>query len=266
MRAFFRFVLLALVLLVVALVSALTAMRFAIHGREVAVPNLVGRVPAEARRISEEGGFEMAVERQYYSPSVPEGKILSQLPPAGTLVRRGWEIRVATSLGPQRVEVPNVMGQSERAAEMNIGRRGLDVGTVAMMPSSGVAPDEVLSQSPLPNAGGLSSPRISLLVAQPLPAHAFVMPSFIGQPLSSVKLILQNAGLRVGTVSETPTANSSVSTPPVAAAEPASSAAASTPSLAPPPASTSSAGIITSQNPAPGEKVSVGTAVNFVVR
>ena len=59
MKSFFRLVLLALVLLVVALVSALTAMRFVIHGREVAVPNLVGKTPAEARRIAEESGLEL---------------------------------------------------------------------------------------------------------------------------------------------------------------------------------------------------------------
>ena len=259
MRSFFRFVLLALVLLVVALVSALTAMRFAIHGREEAVPNLVGRTPADARRIAEEDGFDMAVERQYYSPTVPEGKILSQLPPAGTLVRRGWEIRVAASLGPQRVQIPDVMGQSERAAEMNIGRRGLDVGTVAAMPSPSAAPGEVLSQSPPPNAGGLSSPKISLLVAQPAPAHAFVMPSFIGQQLSTVKLIVQTAGLRVGTITETAN-NSSSAAPPTA---PASTAVPSTSASG---VQTPAAGIITSQNPSPGEKVLVGTAVNFEVR
>ena len=77
---FFRFVLLALVLLVVALVSALTAMRFAIHGSEIAVPDLVGKTPAEARRIADAAGFQMEVERQYYSADVPEGKIVSQVP------------------------------------------------------------------------------------------------------------------------------------------------------------------------------------------
>ena len=51
MKAFFRSLLLSLVLLVVALVSALTAMRFAIHGREVAVPNLTSMSPNEARKI-----------------------------------------------------------------------------------------------------------------------------------------------------------------------------------------------------------------------
>ena len=46
MRAFFRFVLLALVLVIVAMASALTAMRVAIHGREVIVPKLVGSAKA----------------------------------------------------------------------------------------------------------------------------------------------------------------------------------------------------------------------------
>ena len=115
MKKFFRFVFFALVLLVVALVSALTTMRFAIHGREVAVPNLVDKTPVEARRIAEDDGFSVTVEPQYYSATVAAGKILSQAPSPGTLVRRGWEIRVAESLGPQRVQIPNVIGRKASA-------------------------------------------------------------------------------------------------------------------------------------------------------
>jgi hypothetical protein len=166
MKAFFRFILLTLVLLVVALVSALTAMRFAIHGREVSVPDLVGKTPAEARRIADAAGFQMEVERQYYSASIPEGRILSQLPAPGTQVRRGWQIRVADSLGPQRVEIPNVLGESPRAAQINILRRGLDVGSVARIEISGPPPDQVLGQSPAPNASGIAAPKISLLTTE----------------------------------------------------------------------------------------------------
>ena len=50
MKSAIRFALLALVLVIVAMVSALTAMRFAIHGQEVAVPAVVGLAPAEAER------------------------------------------------------------------------------------------------------------------------------------------------------------------------------------------------------------------------
>jgi beta-lactam-binding protein with PASTA domain len=251
MRSFFRFILLALVLLIVALVSALTAMRFAIHGREVAVPALVGKAPTEARRIAEQSGLQLAVERQYYSASVPEGRILSQVPPAGTQVRRGWQIRVAASLGPQRMEIPNVLGQSERAAELNIRRRGLELGTIADIQMSGTPADQVMSQSPPPNASGVSVPKISLLVTEPVPPQAFVMPNFVGQALGSVTLSLQDVGLHVGNV----TLEGQIVNPA------ASNTTSTTPIPQPSPANT-----IVSQNPAPGQKVIAGAAVDFEVK
>ena len=254
MKSLFRFLLLTLVLLVVALVSALTAMRFAIHGREVEVPNLVGKSPTEARRIADAEGFDMVVERRYYSASVPEGRILSQVPAARTLVRRGWQIRVAASLGPQRVQIPSVLGQSERAAEMNIRRRGLDVGTVALMQAPGTA-DQVLSQSPPPNASDISAPKISLLVAQSAAPQAYLMPNLIGQRVANARLVLQNAGLRLGNVNQTPAAAGS---PPESTGTSPSENSAPTPAQA--------TGVIVSQNPAPGAKVVAGTAVSFEVR
>src|SRR3977135_4474500 len=122
MRQFFRMLLLALVLMTVALVSALTAMRLAIHGREVTIPKLVGMSPLEAERAGAASGLLVVVERQFYSADIPEGKVMTQMPPPGTKVRRGWSIRVAQSLGPQRVPIPNVTGGSERIADINILR------------------------------------------------------------------------------------------------------------------------------------------------
>ncbi len=239
MKSFFRLLLLSLVLLIVALVSALTAMRFAIHSGEVAVPDLVGKSPAEARRIAEEKGQEVNVERQYFSPTIPEGKIVSQMPLAGTKVRRGWEISVAESLGPQRVAIPSVLGESDRAAEINIQRRGLDVSAVAQIAMAGT-PDQVIAQSPPPNASGVSAPKISLLLAEAPQPAAFVMPNFVGQPLGSTTSVLQGAGFQVGTVTASDNAS--------------------------PPGVTSPAGTIVVQDPAAGQKVSMGAAVNFVVK
>ncbi|MGA8491647.1 MAG: PASTA domain-containing protein [Terriglobales bacterium] len=259
MKAFFRFILLTLVLLVVALVSALTAMRFAIHGREVSVPNLVGKAPPEARRVADAAGFQMEVERQYYSASIPEGRVLSQLPPPGTLVRRGWQIRVADSLGPQRVEIPNVLGESQRAAAINILRRGLDVGSVAQIEMRGPPSDQVLGQSPAPNASGIAAPKISLLTAESAPPQAFLMPNFTGQALGGVTLVLQDSGFRLGSVGIAPAASS----PAAPAAEPAITTPPSPP--VPPPQPTP-ASVIVSQNPAPGAKIVAGSAINFEVR
>ena len=236
-------VLMALVLLVVALVSALTAMRFAIHVREVAVPNLVNMPPADARKMLEESGLRLEIERQYYSPNVAEGKIVSQMPPAGTEVRRGWTVHVAQSLGPQRVAVPSVIGDSERAAEININRRGLDLGSIAQMPMPGTPADQVLAQNPPPNASGIATPKISLLVAQSAEPQAFVMPNFVGQALGSARIALQDAGLRVGNVTISPRFADRSST-----------------------GEYSMSSLIESQDPAAGKKVTAGSVVNFEVR
>lgn len=253
----------ALLLLVVALVSALTAMRLAIHVREVRVPDLRNKTPAEASRIAEEDGLAAQVDSNYYSPTVPEGRVLSQIPAGGTLVRRGWEVRLALSLGPQRVTIPQVVGQSDRAAAITIAERGLQLSATDNVQLPGVDAGQVIAQNPPANATDISAPKISLLVAQAPSPQAFVMPSFIGQPLGSVTITLQNAGFLVGKVTIEPpvpptaSGNSSAVVPQATApVTPANQTQA-----APSPAS-----IVVSQEPAAGHKVLAGAAINFVVR
>lgn len=252
-----------LILVIVAMVSALTAMRFAIHGQEVAVPPLVGLAPSEAERTVAGLGLQISIERQYYSPQIPEGRIMSQLPLPGTKVRRGWQVRVAQSLGPTRVAIPDVTGQSEHAAELNIRRRGLDVASMAVVESPGIPADQVLAQSPSANATQVLAPKISLLVTVTAAPPAFVMPSFVGQPLGTVSRTLQDEGFRLGNVSVAPP-----SLAPADDTTPATTTPATTPPTvsSAPPAQPAPASIVVSQAPAAGQKVLAGTAVSFEVR
>ena len=249
MRQFFRMLLLALVLMTVALISALTAMQLAIHGREVAIPKLVGMSPFEAERAGAASGLQVVIERQFYSPDIPEGKIMTQMPPPGTKVRRGWSIRVAQSLGPQRVTIPDVTGGSERIAELNIRRRGLSLGSVAHVSLPDAPQDQVISQSPPANASGVAAPKISFLVSDGAEPPTYVMPNLTGQPLGSAMLALQDAGIKVGKVS--------VLRPPLPGEPQAAPVTVSEPSAA---------SMIVTQTPAPGQKITAGSAVNFEVR
>jgi len=237
-------------------------MRLAIHVREVRIPDLQGKTPAEARRVAEDSGLEVDVERQYYSPAVPEGRVLSQAPAAGAIVRRGWQVRLALSLGPQRVSIPQVVGGSDRAATINISQRGLDLGATAMLEMPDTVVGQVIAQDPPANATDASAPKISLLVAQAPPPRSFLMPSFIGQPLGTVTNVLKDAGFVVGKVT--------LATPPPSATTGINQGAAASPST--PPAanavqnSPSAAALVVAQDPAPGGKVQAGTPINFVVQ
>ena len=127
MRRFFSFVLRALVLVVVFLASFLTAMRLAIHGRKTTVPKIIGLSQSQAERLLADNGLILDQGDRYFSSDVPPGRVMSQVPAAGLQVRRGWHVRIAESMGPQRVVIPDLIGNSERAAEINIRRRGLEL-------------------------------------------------------------------------------------------------------------------------------------------
>jgi eukaryotic-like serine/threonine-protein kinase len=193
---FFRLILLALVLVLVALISALTAMRIAIHGREVEVPKLTGMTQPEAEAVLFDRGLRLEVENRFYGADVPEGRVLSQSPAAGTVVRRGWRVRVAESLGTPRATVPNVIGQSGRAAEINVRRRGLEVGKLATVHLPDQPSDQVVAMSPPPETIG-NSPKVNLLLTGSAESDAMLMPNLVGKKAPDAEKVVEQIGLRL---------------------------------------------------------------------
>jgi len=199
MKRLFRLFILALVLVVVGMISMLTAMRLAIHRSETAVPKLIGLAPDEAERLANANGLILQMESRFYSNEVPEGKIVTQVPTAGTHVRRGWKVRAAESLGPQRATIPNVVGESRRAAEMNIARRALELGTAATVHVPDSPPDQVVAQSPMAYASA-TSPKVNLLVNAPANEQEFIMPDFTSRQLADVFEAADAVGMKIVSV------------------------------------------------------------------
>jgi eukaryotic-like serine/threonine-protein kinase len=204
MRRFFRWALRVLVLVVVFMVSALTAMRFAIHGRQTTIPKLVGVTPVQAEHLLAQHGLVLDPGDRFFSSDVPAGRVMSQAPAPGERVRRGWRVRIAESMGPQRVVIPDLIGGSERAAEINIRRRGLELGSIATATIAGVLQDQIVAQSPPANAVDVSSPKISVLLAAPEERKSFVMPDLIGHSEDDAVNEIVGAGLRAGGITSQP--------------------------------------------------------------
>ena len=181
----------------VFIVCAFAAMRIAIHGREVSVPNLANLSDADAAVAAKKLGLNLSVENRFYAGTVPVNHVLSQSPAPGSRVRRGWQIRVTESLGTQQVPVPDLTGQDEHPATLMLKRLQLDLGTVAHIPGPGPA-GTILAQSPPPNVSGLDGPHVAILVAddENAPASdAYVMPSIVGLTLSTARSRLSTVGL-----------------------------------------------------------------------
>jgi eukaryotic-like serine/threonine-protein kinase len=163
-------------------------------------------------------------------------------------------VRAALSLGPQRVSIPNVTGQSERAAEINFTRRGLQMGNVAIVSLPGTPGGQIVAQSPMPEAEGVASPKVNLLVTQSTEdkPQYFVMPDFTGRHFGEATSAMAIAGFRVGAVKVT--VGGGNGTPAV------NGTARNNGRLKP-----IATDVVASQSPAPGQKVGAGAAINFEV-
>ena len=195
---FFQVAWLVMMLVAVALLAAITTMHFAIHGAEVTVPSVKGMTVADARSQTSGLGLDLDVDNRYYSADVAAGHIMVQMPPPGTVVRREWHMRVAESLGPQKVDVPETVGHEDRLAALQLRRVGLEVGLTARLPYGAVAEGTVLAQDPPAHAQGIARPSVNLLVAAPEDdaPDGFVMPDLTGLPVVTAQAELSRVGIK----------------------------------------------------------------------
>jgi beta-lactam-binding protein with PASTA domain len=267
----FRTVFVVLAMFVVMLLFAGLALRLALHGREVPIPDFAGMTVARASEAALHNGLDLNIENKYYSRTVPAGRILSQAPAAGSRVRRGWQVRVTESLGPQQVTIPNVVSEPVREASLDLRRASLDLGTLAHLDAPG-DPDMVLAQTPPPDAG-LDQPRVNLLLSGQAgeASNSFVMPSFVGMSWPAANRAAIALGLRVAAIGEmTPVAQPAQPPPaPSPAASPAApglngGAAAAAPQIPPPaPVQMVPVGPVTAQSPEAGHRGNRGAVVRL---
>jgi beta-lactam-binding protein with PASTA domain len=249
MKRFFNLIFGGIAMILVAMLFTFGTMRLAIHGGQVEVPNLVGQTVADANQQISHRGLNLVLVNRFYSTTVPAGHILSQTPLPGVIVRHEWEVRAIESLGPQRVSIPDVNGLAERPAAIQIRKLSLDLGTVAHLPAPGES-DVVLAQTPPPNASGVDSPRVSLLLSQKDDARAtaFVMPSVTGMSYASAASRIAALGLYV-----------IIAAPPDPAQDPATAPQSA------PAQSSDPGGTVMSQTPAAGHRVIRGEGIKLTL-
>jgi beta-lactam-binding protein with PASTA domain len=130
------------------------------------------------------------------------------------VVRREWHVRVAESLGPQKVDVPDTVGIDARVAALRLRRAGLEVGVTAKTPWPDAQNGTVLAQDPPAHSQGIAQPSVNLLVAvlDNASPDGYVMPDLMGIPVIAAQAMLNKLGLKADTPSYADVSIPSVST------------------------------------------------------
>jgi len=228
----FRVGLLVFILAAAAFLSAVTAMRFAIQGREVTMPNLVGKSSADALAILQGRGLQLKVVDRVYS-DLPINAVARQSPPEGERMKVAQNAHVVLSLGPQNVTTPSLIGESLRVARIQLLQLGLQLGEVTTYAAPAALADTILQQTPLPGTRA-ASPRVDLLVAQGDSPASYIMPWFVGMPLPDADRLLASAGFKLSKTTFIPSPQWPK-------------------------------GAITEQTPEPGSKITSDTSIEMVV-
>jgi serine/threonine-protein kinase len=195
----FEDALLAGALLVTATLSGLTAMRVVLTSQEVVVPALIQMKTPEAGALVAERRLLLRVEGKRHDPQVPRDGIVAQDPTAGTPLKAHRSVKVWVSLGPRRLDVPALQGESLRTARLKLQQMQIPVAHIAEARDPAEA-GTILLQAPAPGEADSVGEGVELLVSLGPPPFDYVMPDLIGRQVEEAEATLKRAGLRTGDV------------------------------------------------------------------
>lgn len=192
----------AAVVLVVFLLAAYLSFSGFVRSGVTAVPELSGLTDSEAAALLADQGLHLKETEgeEAYDEQVAVGHVLRQRPRAGGLVKRGSVVEIVLSHGPQRLAVPDLVGQAVQSAQVALAAVGLSTGRTLSVWSEQQGTGLVALQNPPAGSRVDRATPIDLFVSAGDTAETYVMPDLIYRGYDEVKAFFEHGGFRLGSV------------------------------------------------------------------
>jgi serine/threonine-protein kinase len=183
------------VVLAVAVVAGAAAWWFLSGpGSPTVVPSVQGTTFAQAQAALTRAHLD-ARKLEAFSETVPKGTVISTDPVAGAQVRRGTDVDVNVSKGPERYAVPNVLNKSAAEARDQITASKLTVGTTKQAYDEQVDAGLVISTDPRAGTELKRGDKVDLVVSKG--RQPIKVPDFTKKPADDAVKALGDLGLKV---------------------------------------------------------------------
>src|SRR3954447_4612829 len=133
---------------------------------QVQVPSVVGEDKAVATGALQDKGF--SVTASPVTSNQPKDRVISQNPSAGATVDKGSRVTLLVAKGPEKVTVPNVVGQAQADAAATLRGVGFKV-SVVKQESTTATPGNVTRQSPPGDSKAIKGSSVTIYVAKAPP-------------------------------------------------------------------------------------------------
>jgi serine/threonine-protein kinase len=170
-----------------------------IHSEEeIVLPDVKGKSVAEAVNELSSMGLGLRKEGEEFNQTLAPGVVLRQSPPAGMNVRKGKVVKVTISQGGEMIYVPDLVGQTVRAADILLKSSSLMIGEISKKYSVTAGKGAVISQDPPAASSVEKDAVINLVVSDGNPPEGVVlMPDWINKPASLAKEWAESLSLTV---------------------------------------------------------------------
>lgn len=170
----------------------------AFGGKEIEAPNFKNMTLEEAKDAAKEYNIKVKKGDEVVSEEVEKGKIVSQDPKAGDMIKEGSTIKVNISIGLGDGDVPDLTGKMQNELSAYLEAAGFALGSVTSEP--GEEPQgTVIRQDPAVGTKAEKGTAINVVVSDGSKAKA-IMPFVTGMTLGDATSAIANAGLKVGNV------------------------------------------------------------------
>jgi serine/threonine-protein kinase len=154
------------------------------------VPAVTGRPVAVAVNELQALGFKVHITSQSHREAA--GTVFSEIPPAGSRVKKGSTVQLTKSNGPSTAAVPNAVGLTEAAGRDRLVTAGFKV-TEARVFSQEKA-GTIVAQSPA--AGSRVAKGADVRVNVSKGSALVIVPNVVGQSVGSAETDLAQHGLK----------------------------------------------------------------------
>jgi serine/threonine-protein kinase len=166
--------------------SAVIFSQIILKGESVSVPDLTGKGLAEAKGLLEKKDLSLSQRGGEFNDQWPKGRIVRQVPAAGSKIRVTKVIQVFISSGSEKVAVPALEGRSLEAALPLLKDSGLFKGKLTQIHTPRFPAGKILAQRPQAKEAAERNSAIGLLVSQGDREERYVMPDLIGKNAATV--------------------------------------------------------------------------------
>jgi len=163
------------------------------------VPGVVGDKQAEAEKAVKDAGFKTDVRKET-SDTVKKGRVISTQPGENTQLEKGRTVVLVVSQGPEKVSVPDVVGDKEDGARSTLSDAGLKADVTEEV-SEDKDPGTVLRQDPGSGQQVDKGSTVKLVVAKAPPDVE--VPDVVDQQRDDAEQALKDAGFEVRVREET---------------------------------------------------------------